>query len=403
MIRLSPRLISTSLCLSFVFAALPGQAQDAPDFKLPPAESLPVPKAKTGWLLPISGPLGRIKLGTKKKAPNKRYDVSINMSDTETAVAGRLDQLVDAALARDEKTKVLDNAVRHYRKKSQVVIAESKDAMDYLVPFRGFAVSSEAGDVILGEQLKLKSKASAEYARQKHVDETHVKLVSSMMQVAMGLGMNDRTRGEQVSHTGYEQLKALAGEEEAQKTMQMFSAWTTELTIPESVYKQADWDVTQKQELMKQVMAEALDADPIIHQIKKRIHKYNQRSNFSRASAKVIQTTLGVASLTPSFVGPAAKAALVSYVMATGGPEQYKLLKQLYLDKRFESRWKVLNEEAHLALDNYQIASLTRNPVLMACSESLVGQMTNPDVARRILGASVLSKTQVAGVSEKIH
>lgn len=403
MISLSPRLLSASLGLCFVFAAAPSLAQDAPDFKLPPAGSLPTPAAKSSWLLPISGPLGRIKLAVKKKGPNKRFDASINMSDTETAVAGRLDELVDAALARDDKTKVLNNAVNHYRKKSQVVIAESKDALDYLVPFRGFAASSEAGDIILGEQLKLKSKASAEYARQKHVDETHIKLVSSMMQVAMGLGMSDRTRGDQVSHSGYEQLKALAGEDEAQKTMQMFSAWTTELTIPESVYKRADWDVTQKQELMRQVMTEALDADPIIHQIKKRIHKYNQRSNLARASAKVVQTTLGVASLTPTFVGPAAKAALVSFVMATGGPEQCKLLKELYLDKRFESRWKVLNEEAHLALDNYQIASLTRNPVLMACSESLVGQMTNPDAARRILGASVLPKAQVAGVEDKIH
>jgi hypothetical protein len=86
--------------------------------------------------------------------------------------------------------------------------------------------------------------------------------------------------------------------------------------------------------------------------------------------------------------------------MATGGPEQCKLLKELYLDKRFESRWKVLNEEAHLAVDNYQVAVLTRNPVLLACAESVVCQMSSPDTVTRVFGTRIVSDTLVPPDSE---
>ena len=96
--------------------------------------------------------------------------------------------------------------------------------------------------------------------------------------------------------------------------------------------------------------------------------------------------------MTPTFVGPAAKTALVAFVMATGGPEQCKLLKELYLDKRLESRCKALNEEAHLAVDNYQLALLTKNPVLLGYSESLVGQMIGGHHVNEVFGTSLLAK-----------
>lgn len=347
----------------------------------------------------MEGLLGKLDIKRAIKKPKgvpTRLDGSINLADTENAVGRRIDELLDAALDRDEKTKVLDKAVSHYRKTSQKVIAETKDAVDYMIPYRGFGPSSEAGDIILDEKVKLKSRASAEFARQKHIDETHVKVVASMMQLAMGLGMPDQARGFEISSSGLSSLKQLVGDEEAERTMQMLSAWSKELSIPESVYTQGPWDVHAKQEKLKGVMCEALDADPVVHEITKRLHKYNHRSKFARASAHVVETTLGAASLTPTFVGPAAKAALVAFIMATGGPEQCKLLKELYLDKRFESRWKVINEEAHLALENYQVAALTRNPVLLACSEALLGQMTDPQKAEEVLGVSVLPKQAVA-------
>jgi hypothetical protein len=133
------------------------------------------------------------------------------------------------------------------------------------------------------------------------------------------------------------------------------------------------------------------------------VHKYNHKSKFAMVTSHIVETTLGAASLTPTFVGPAAKVALLSFVMATGGPESCKLTKELYLDKRLESRWKVVNEEAHLALDNYHIAVLTKNPVLLAFSESLVGEMSGVDTVPAILGTSVLCVDKVTSGNASIQ
>src|SRR5262249_37117353 len=115
------------------------------------------------------------------------------------------------------------------------------------------------------------------------------------------------------------------------------------------------------------------------------------KSKIAMATSQVAQTTLGTASLAPSFFGPAAKVALLSFVMATGGPESCKLMKELYLDKRFESRLKVITEEAHLAVENYQTAVLTHNVPLLAFSESMIAEMAGRASVAKVLGHEVLA------------
>ncbi len=346
------------------------------------------------WSLPISGPLVFIK--HKKAAPMQSNELSgsISFSDPYESASQQIDQLLDCALSRDPSTAGLEKAVSHYRKRSQIIIAESKDACNYVIPYRGFGPSSEAGDIITGEKLKVKSRASAEYARQKQIDEVHLKLVSSMMQISMGLGMTDQERGKAVTASGVAALSDLVGEEEAEKARANLVLMASQLSITDEHFQKETWDVQQKQKMHRQILELSLEDDPVIHQIKKHLNKYNHRSKFAMVSSSVVQTLLGAASLTPTFVGPAAKTALVAFVMATGGPEQCKLLKELYLDKRLESRWKVLNEESHMALDNYQLAVLTKNPVLLCYSESLVGQMIGGHHVGEVFGKSLLAKKE---------
>ncbi len=349
----------------------------------------------SAWSLPISGPLVFIK--HKKSAPvqSKELSGSINFSDPYESASQQIDQLLDCALSRDPNTAGLEKAVSHYRKRSQIIIAESKDACNYVIPYRGFGPSSEAGDIITGEKLKVKSRASAEYARQKQIDEVHLKLVSSMMQISMGLGMTDEVRGKEVTASGIAALTELVGEEEAEKAKTNLVQMASQLAAGDEQFEKQPWDVQQKQKMHRQILELSLEDDPIIHQIKKHLNKYNHRSKFAMVSSSVVQTILGAAALTPTFVGPAAKTALVAFVMATGGPEQCKLLKELYLDKRLESRWKVLNEESHMALDNYQLAMLTKNPVLLCYSESLVGQMIGGHHVDEVFGKSLLAKKEI--------
>jgi hypothetical protein len=343
---------------------------------------------------------GSIQVNVQQPKQAKRFDASVSAMDAENAVASRIDALLESALARDSQTKTLDAAVAHYRTKTQQAIAETKDTIDYLIPYRGFGPSSEAGDIILDEKVKLKSRASAEYARQRHIDDTHVKVVANMMQLAMGLGSSDKEKGATIAAEGYASMKELVGQEEADRTLEMLNTWMKEVQVPDSVYAQGVWDVAKRQDNIKTVITTALEQDAVLHEITKRVHKYNHKSKFARASSHVVETTLGVAALTPTFVGPAAKAALTAFVMATGGPESCKLLKELYLDKRFESRWKVLNEEAHLALENYHIGILTHNPVLIATSESIIDQMAGDEIVQKVLGTSVLPKQAVAAAKD---
>lgn len=389
------------------------QAVESPAFQTPLADSLPTadaPKSepeaildciteadKATWSLPMEGPMGTISGGTQgRRKVARRFDASINLSDGRDPVTARIDTLMDAALQNDPETARLDRAVKHFQSRSQRAVAQTKDTVDYVVPYRGFGVSSEAGDIILGEKLKLKSRAAAEFAKQKHIDELHYKVVANVMQIAMGLGMTDKMKGAAAADSGLGSLKELVGEEEAEETYTLLQSWKEDLNVPDSVYQQGAWEVSAKETKLKTVMKDALDTDPIMQEVTRQLHKYNHRSKFARTSAHVIETTLGVAALTPDLVGPAAKAALVAFVMSTGGPEQCKLLKELYLDKRLESRAKALNEQAHLALDNYQVALLTHNPVLLACAESMVQEITGDSTINAVFGSSVLPRQAIA-------
>lgn len=363
-----------------------------------PSQTAKVHRSLNGWSLPITGPLTLVKRTITSVKP-KQTEVkagdelvgSVDYSDPYESVTYHIDELLEEALVRDPRSEALEKAVDHYRKPIQRVIAEGKDATNYVIPYRGFGPSKEAGNLILDEDVKIKSKAAAEYARQKQVDEMHLKVVSSMMQIAMGLGMDDQIRGEEITESGVSSLGDLVGRESAERTKLKLTALVASMNIPDEVYDQQMWDVHQKQDKQREILELSLEDDPVLHQIKKHLHKYNKRSKAMMVTSSVVQTLLGAASLTPTFIGPAAKTALVTFIMATGGPEQAKLMKELYLDKRLESRWKVLNEETHLALDNYQLAILTRNPVLLGCSESVVGQMIGGHNIEKVFGRTLIT------------
>jgi len=48
----------------------------------------------------------------------------------------------------------------------------------------------------------------------------------------------------------------------------------------------------------------------------------------------------------------------------------------LLLDKRIQSRLKILTQESSLALDNYRFALVTKNPPLLAFSQEVLKNLT---------------------------
>lgn len=327
--------------------------------------------------------------GTSVKRRPGRLEGRVSVSEQTTVVGQRIDDLLEAALNRDPGTAVLDQAVEHFQSKPARISAQAKDGADFLFSYRGFGPSSEAGDIITGEKLKLKSRASAEYARQKHIDELHTRIVSSVMQIAMGLGMSDQARGQTTVNIGVNSLRSLVGDDQASETMQMLSGWSKQLIVPDEIFKQPAWDVERRCQMSSAVVKTALARDPVVVEIQKHLHKYNQLSKLARASGRVVETTLGVASRAP-VLHHVGTPALVAFVTATGGPEQAKIMKELYLDRRYASRLQVVSDETHQALDNYQVAVLTYNPVLLACSEAIISDMAGHEIVPKLFGTSVL-------------
>jgi hypothetical protein len=321
-------------------------------------------------------------------------------SDSYETIDQRMNKLVDCALEKNPQMAKLDKAVAHFRTKTQKSVAVTKDLAEYVFDYQGFGPSSEAGDIVLGEKLKIKSRSAAEYARQQLVDSTHTSVTSGTMELAMGLGMADKTRGGEIANSGYENLKTMVGEEEASKTKELIVTLCQDVNIPDTVYNKNIWSTSERQKKQDLLLSKAIANDSVLQEITKCVHKYNKHSKVSSTASHLLQPALSLAAIAPLYIGPAAVVALIAFVGATGGSEQNKIMKELYLDKRIQSRTKVLSEDIHMALDNYELGMVTHNPALIACAQSMIGQLVGVDVAEEVLGQAVLSQALTAKNSE---
>jgi hypothetical protein len=162
--------------------------------------------------------------------------------------------------------------------------------------------------------------------------------------------------------------------------------------VPEYVYSQEPWDVDTISKKLKETTKVAMDGDPVVTELMKRLQNYNHKSRTSKVTSKVVEAGVSIATwATPGFLIPLAfEAAGAAYVMATGGTEEHKLIKELYYDKRLESRWRTINEEAQLALSQYQAALASHNGALLACSESVLTQLVGSENIGQVLGKTFL-------------
>jgi hypothetical protein len=290
----------------------------------------------------------------------------------------QIDDLVSQAVFVAENRRLLDSNEHKYNKYVHRMIASSKDIAELATSCRGFEQSSEAADIILDEKLKLKSKAAVALAKQRQANQLQTKVVATLMQMTMGYGLKDAAESDTTVKQGYDSLVDLVGEEKAAATQHILSDWCDRQKSFEVTELKPVAGPLQMKSETEGIMQRAIGNDTCIGEIKHSLHKYNGRSNLARATAKVVNTGLSLAAFTPTFISPAAQVAWVAYIMTQGGPEESKLVKEVYLAKRFESRWQMLNEETNLALNSYNTAVYTHNAPLVAFSEFLVSRICAP-------------------------
>lgn len=270
-----------------------------------------------------------------------------------------IDKLMPTALLKNDQWLTTVQKELKLNTTTQRLLATTKDALNYLLPYRGFGPSAEAGDLILNDTVKIKSLASARYVKQRIIDETHLQVMTAVMELA-----SDINKPENLVP-----LAGLVGDAQANEIRDILLTHVND-SVPSST-----WDVLEKQRRYKLLVKSVVAQDKVVSDITVQLNKYNKKSKLSMNTSKILEPVLAALSLTPNMIGPGAKMALTSYVMVTGGPEQDKLLKELYLDRSLQSRLNLIAEEAHTALDSYYTAMNTHNPVLYYASDALIGQM----------------------------
>jgi len=282
----------------------------------------------------------------------------------------RVNELVDIALKRQTDNDLLNSKGKHFNGGLSIAWAGARDILELLTEYKGFEQSSEAGDIVLGEKLKLKSKGSADYAKQLRKDQTERDLFTALMQVAEGLGCTDNEEGKAALDQGVGHLTAIVGEEESQKTVKIMKDWCAAIQIGPTIFAGHPLSIIETEQESKTVLDASMKNDPVIADIKHVIHKYfNGRSNIARVTAKVVNFTLSVTGYSPTVISPVSQLAWTAYIATQGGPEEAKLLKEVYLAKCFDSRYTTLNACATLAVNSHNKAVLTKNPSLLAVSE----------------------------------
>lgn len=224
----------------------------------------------------------------------------------------------------------------------------------------------------------------------------------------MGLGTADQTRRNTIIESGRKSLSDLVGEDEAISAVHNLTAWLNGLKVSDSVFNQRAWDTIERDSKLESVIRAALEKDPVVAEIRHRINRYANPGKVKSATSKVVDMTLNTSAwLAPGFAIPiAAEAALDGYMMATGGTEESKIEKELVYDKRIQSRLRVLNSEASLALDNYRFAQVTHNLPLLTFSEAVITDMANESVAKKVFQTENLAinrspvKNVVPGIVE---
>ncbi len=143
----------------------------------------------------------------------------------------------------------------------------------------------------------------------------------------------------------------------------------------------AEPTITGARRRLRSAISTAVKRDPIVDEVTNDVHRYNTHSSPVLAAHRAVRTALCVISLAPNIAGPAAQVALFASVVLSGGSESSKVMKELYMDKRLESRVETLAEETHLILENHKIGVLTNNASLARCSEELLVRLVGQDRA----------------------
>jgi hypothetical protein len=303
--------------------------------------------------------------------------------------------LVDSHFETNKDAKALDKQVAHFRKPTQRAVANLKDNVNYSLENEGINPSKRMGELVLTDKAKVRDATTAEYERQHYVDSIHAQVIESLLQVATGLGLPDKTEKATAVKLGVDKLASLTGSDKAHASKQALDEWLRKhpysaLNVP----KGHGWGTMEQENKVNQIVQSAFEKDSVVRELNNKVKRYAHPNKFNAAMSGVVHTTLnGVTILGSGFAIPLGAAAVLNaYVMATGGSEEGKIEKILVYEKRLQSRNDLYRREANRALDDYRYAIATNNAPLFVFSQALLVELSNPDTASRVLDSPGLKE-----------
>ncbi len=321
--------------------------------------------------------------------------------DLTAGMGQGVSELTFSAVRRQPKYQEAERAVKHYRTKVQRSVRFAKDAINYAIPYRGFSMSIEGSKVLLNKDQKLNNLCIAELMKQKYIDEMHPQITASIMQIATGLGDQNPEASQREVEKGVTALEKLVGKEEAESVKNEMVAWYQQLNISDSAFQNEPWDVDTSYRIYQKALDKSADGDPLIYDICKRVKKYIHCKLFNMTAGAVESTLSGMTILSGNpLASLGAEAANTAFVMSTGGPEENKILKELYFGRRMEIRRKRLSDEVQLALSNYEKSQLTHNRAQLAVSEIVLSQLVGPEALAEVLERDPVSDIAFTGPIE---
>jgi hypothetical protein len=254
----------------------------------------------------------------------------------------------------------------------------ARKVFNYILDTRGSDVSKEGADIATDKVSDVRSSTTEFYRSQLKRDELHWQVVTLIARIASLFGQSEKTPADTVGYVNG--LRILIGEEETEIVLTTLTSSGIDQARRE-LANVRPLDLPQTLDLEEAMLASALEMDPILASVRQELQPYNNISKDRRTTTKVTYTGLEIAGFVPTIVAPIAQTALLGVVMANGGSEQDKLLKEVYFAKRYEKRRELVQKELRLALDARQIGIASKNATLYHFGQELTKHLCGDQLA----------------------
>lgn len=290
------------------------------------------------------------------------------------------------AMERDPELVDADSKLFKMQGAQQNAKEISKNFIHYLLNYRGVGPSSAGANALMERNLSTSSVLAAELKWEKAVDEKYVSTVNACAELADAMDREDAQERESAIADAKANLEYLLGADEATKVVDKFQALRN--VMPKVTPHAGNLGVAAERARIKTLEEAIIKQDPILSETAEKLNKYAVKKR-TEVLTGAIQSALGVAGLAPSLIGPCAQLVKTAFILSTGGSEENKLYKEVFLFKRIEVRARTISQLSNTAVRSYHMACLTNRPFLAAYAQSLMSKMTDKETVEKVVSGNI--------------